>query len=265
MMKRSVFHRGLAFFMLAVVVALGCGNSVAEAVSHSVGPYRVEVDVRTSLMFLIPQALINCKLSGKVIKVSASAPGYVAQQKEIGVKPGITVYNAYLRLPDKEKRLDVFDFEYKPIASAFFERDQGGTPVDQYAINLFLPIKSWPHPSPANVIVNQPGYGIPIQNSCEITTREEFYRVRLLIDRRVLDDPNDELFIYVNTAAVIPPASAQRWFETIRRLEAVNPAAAADLARAVFGALPDDQLGDALPESLSRLLALKRRFEALHR
>lgn len=254
-----------------------------------VGPYVVEVDVRTSLMQIIPHALVQAKESGGRIRLAVSAPGYLPEQREIRVRPGVWSYPVMVKLADRPKRFDVFDFQWKPLPSCYFDRDQTGTPTDRYAINLFIPIKSWPHPNPANVIVNQPGYGIPIQESCEISVRDAFYRVRMLIDRRVLDDPHDELLIYVNTAEVIDAWSAGRWFAAIRRLEVTDPAAAAGLARAVFPALPAAAAAEAgaspaavapaapgdgaamgdgtdgVPDSIARLLRLRRRFEALHR
>lgn len=63
-----------------------------------------------------------------------------------------------------------------------------------------LPVKTWPHPNASNVKVNQPGYGWPIQLSCDISLLEDSYRVRMLIDRAVLDDPKDHLLVYVNTS-----------------------------------------------------------------
>ncbi len=261
--RNTAFRRSLVGF-LALVVVLLAHVSAAQAATQTVGAYTIEVDVRGSTMMIIPHAHITASKSGGKLKVTAWAPGYQHAAKEIPIKTGVTQYSTYFVLRDVEKRLDVLTFEYKPIQSAYFERDQSGTPTDQYAINLFLPIKSWPHPSPANLIVNQPGYGIPIQNSCEITQRDEFFKVRMLISRAVLDDPNPELLIYVNTAQIITPATAHRWFATIRRLEATNPAAAADVARALFGSLPQDQAFEALPHSVARLLALRRRFETLH-
>ena len=101
---------------------------------------------------------------------------------------------------DREKRIDILDYSYKPIVSAYVDRFQGGTPSHLYAINLMLPVKTWPHPNACNVKVNQPGYSWPIQLSCDISLLEDFYRARLLIDRAVLDDPKDHLLVYVNTA-----------------------------------------------------------------
>ncbi len=237
---------------------------IARAGPYAAGPYKVDVDVRTSLYLIIPHATVQVQLVGTRIRVSAWAPGYLAEQREIPVKTGVSTYAVMIPLRDRPKRFDIFDFQHKPLVSCFVEPDQGGTPTDQYAINLMVPVKTWPHPSPANVYVNQPGYGWPIQNSCEISVRDDFYRVRMLIDRGVLDDPHDELLIYVNTSEIIDPATARRWFAALRRLEATHPAAAADLARALFDGLPDDLAAADAPASLQRLLALKRRFGALH-
>ena len=250
-----------AMFFVVLLPSVG----QAQGVPYQAGPYTVKVDVRTSLMLIIPHAYVKCRLSGGRIRVSASAPGYVAAEREIPVTATTQLYYAELILRDKPKRLDVSTFDYKPIASAYFERDQSGTPTDKYAINLFLPIRSWPHPSPENIFVNQPGYGIPIEESCEISVREDFYRVRMLINRAFLDDPHDELLVYVNTDQIIDRVSARRWFALIRQLERGDPAGAADLANVLVRSLPPDLPGSIVPVSVTRLLELRRRFEELHR
>lgn len=265
MRNRREWRNRVFVVMLVLAGLFSVSLGVGHAVPQQVGPYLVEVDVRTSLHVLIPQAVIECQLSGPRIRIMAYAPGYLLERKNIAIRPGVMTYAAALVLRDPPKRFDVYDFEHKPIASCFFDRDQGGTPPDQYAINMMIPMKSWPHPSPKNVIVNQPGYGWPVQNSCEISIREEFYRVRMLIDRAVLDDPHDELLILVNIAEIISPAAAVRWIDQIRRLEATSPAAATVLAKALLGSLPPGLDGSALPVSLARLLAAQNRFEDLHR
>lgn len=234
------------------------------AAEYKVGQYLVDVDVRTSLMQVIPHAYVKCRLAGKTIKISAAAPGYVAKNHELTVRPGITGYATIIRLADPEKRLDVMTFDYKPIVSAYFDRYQGGIPSHLYAINLLLPIKSWPHPSPDNVIVNQPGYGWPIQNSCDISVMEDFYKVRMLIDRAVLDDPHDELLVYVNTANVISVAAAEKWLALLAELAARDELRAAQIAAVLAPFFPAHIEAGYLPEVIARSVALKRRFNELH-
>lgn len=183
-----------------MLLALMAFSAKLHAVQCQVGSYLVNVDVRNSIYLMVPHALVKCSLSGQNIRIAASAPGYVPQVKEIRTIAGTSSYFATVRLADREKRIDILDYNYKPIVSAYVDRFQGGTPAHLYAINLMLPVKTWPHPSAGNVKVNQPGYGWPIQLSCDISLFEEFYRVRLLIDRAVLDDPKDFLLVYVNTA-----------------------------------------------------------------
>jgi len=186
--------------LLVILLALLAFSRPLLAVQCQAGPYLVNVEVRNSIYLMVPHALVKCSLSGHNIRVSASAPGYVPQIKEIRTMPGTSSYFATIRLADHEKRIDILDYNYKPIVSAYVDRFQGGTPAHLYAINLMLPVKTWPHPNAGNVKVNQPGYGWPIQLSCDISLLEDFYRVRLLIDRAVLDDPKDHLLVYVNTA-----------------------------------------------------------------
>lgn len=254
----------MAGISLLVVLFLSGGIPPARAITQVVGPFAVDVEVRTSLYVLIPHATIEAKLAGTRIRINAWAPGYQRAQKEIPVRTGVLSYAAVLQLEDVPKRFDVFTFEHKPIASCFFDRHQGGTPPDQYAITMFIPKNTWPHPNPAGVLVNQPGYGWPVQNSTEISTFHEFFKVRMLIDRAVLDDPHDELIIMVNTGATLDPASARRWLELVRRLETASPSRAMAVAIALAGSLPPGLDAAELPDVVRRLFDRQGRFEALH-
>ncbi len=234
------------------------------AAEHKVGPYTVAIDARSSLMQVIPHAYEKCRLSGNRISIFVSAPGYVAQTQEITVRPGQLVYPVIVRLPDRKVSFEVMTFDYKPIVSAYFDRYQGGTPTDLYAINLYLPIKSWPHPKPANVKVNQPGYGWPIQNSCEISVFAEFYRVRMLVNRAVLEA--DQLLVYVNTSEEISVAAAEQWLQTLSQLEETDRQMAEQLATVLAAILPVAEFSvSPLPRSIAAVVALKSRFKELHR
>gem|GEM_PF-924328 len=257
--------RSLKMFGVIQLAFLFSSAFLAGAAEYKVGQYLVDVDVRTSLMQVIPHAYVKCRLAGKTIKISASAPGYVAKNHELTVRPGVNSYAALIRLSDREKRLDVMTFDYKPIVSAYFDRYQGGIPSHLYAINLLLPIKSWPRPSPDNVIVNQPGYGWPIQNSCDISVMEDFYKVRMLIDRAVLDDPNDELLVYVNTAAAISVAAAEKWLAVLTELETRDELRAAQIAAVLAPLFPAHIEAGYLPGVIARSVALKRLFHSLHK
>ena len=253
-----------ALMMLAVFALVL--PAMLFAAEYKVGPYTLDVDVRSSLMQVIPHAYVKCRLSGNTIKISASAPGYVAQTDEITLKPGQQIYPVIIRLPDKKVSLEVMTFDYKPIVSAYFDRYQGGTPTDDYAINLYLPIKSWPHPKPENVKVNQPGYGWPIQKTCEVSVFADFYKVRMLVDRAVLDDPKNELLIYVNTSEEISVAAAEQWLLTLARLEADNRQMAEQLAWILAAIMPVAEFSvSPLPRSIAEAVAFKRRFKELHR
>ena len=256
--------RRVALVTLGMVVALlALPAECAEAIV--VSGYTIDVDVRTSWWTPISHAHVKGAKWGNQITISVYVPGYIFQERKIAVLPNIKKYAVTIPMPDKEKRLDVMDFNYKPIASAYFDRYQGGTPPDKYSVNLFLPIKSWPHPGPAQVKLNQPGYGWPIQESCEISVRDEFYRVRMIIDRAVLDDPNDELLVYVNTGAPIRPEAVGRWFADLRLLERKDPAQADELARLLIFSLPPGLMAMDLPASIACLKVLQQRFDQLHR
>ncbi len=230
----------------------------------NVGKYRVNVDVRTSLMVIIPHALIQGDVKGSLIKIRVSAPGYLPQNREILIKPNINYYSIATVLRDVPKRIDVRTFDYKPIASSYVEHDQTNVPPDLYGFSVFIPIKSWPHAGPDRVIVNQPGYGWPMQESCEITTREDFYQVKLTVLRGVLDDPNPMLFVYLNTGETLSGESTSRWFARLRWLEERRPVVAGELARAIVDSLPADVTGVTVPRCIDLLLEQKRAFDELH-
>lgn len=263
-LNRTIGSSWLEAFFLTLILILGLSAN-GFAAEYNVGAYKVEVDVRTSLMKIISHATVKCSLSGKTIRISAYAPGYVSQKKEILVTPGVSKYFQIIQLPDPQKRLDVLDFNHKPIASSYFDRFQGNTPTDRYAITMFLPIKSWPHPLPENVKVNQPGYGWPIQESCEISKYDEFYRVRMLIDRAVLDDPHDELLVYVNTSEVLQLNAIPWWIKTLAQLEISDSSEAERLARILIFVMPEEFYDAPMPKALSRLIAQRRRFNVLHK
>lgn len=266
-MRRTSIFFSLQTMAALILIAFFTGYSTGlKAAEYKVGPYTLDVDVRSSLMQVIPHAYVKCRLSGNIIKISASAPGYVAQTDQITVKPGQLIYPVIIRLPDKKVSLEVMTFDYKPIVSAYFDRYQGGTPSEDYAINLYLPIKSWPHPKPENVKVNQPGYGWPIQKTCEISVFADFYKVRMLVDRAVLDDPKNELLIYVNTSQEISVAAAEQWLQTLASLEANDQKMAEQLAAILAAIMPVAEFRvSPLPRSIAAAVALKRHFKDLHR
>lgn len=192
---KKVFKTAFATVLLILLSA-----DLVFSMQYSTGPYKVEVNVRTSTFQPIPHAYVKCSNSGGVIRVMASAPGFVPQTREVTIISGVNSYHVTLQLADREKRFEILTYDYKPIVSSYVDVFQGGTPSHLYAINVMLPVKTWPNPTAENVKVNQPGYGWPIQQSCDISLFEDFYRVRLTIDRAVLDDPKDHILIYVNTA-----------------------------------------------------------------
>jgi len=267
LMRKTDFFFSLRIIAALILIAFCTGNTNGLlAAEYKVGPYTLDVDVRSSLMQVIPHAYVRCRLSGNTIKISVAAPGYVAQTDEITVRPGQLIYPVIIRLPDKKVSLEVMTFDYKPIVSAYFDRYQGGTPAEDYAINLYLPVKSWPHPKPQNVKVNQPGYGWPIQKTCEISVFADFYKVRMLVDRAVLDDPKNELLIYVNTSEEISVAAAEQWLLTLARLEADDRHMAEQLAGILAAIMPVAEFSvSPLPRSIAAAVAFKRRFKELHR
>lgn len=257
----------IVFFLFAICFVFSVGyNAELRANPFNVGKYEVGVDVRTSLMKIIPHAYIKCDLTwGGKIKVSASAPGYMGSEKEIKPQPGIEKYSVLLKLEDKKKLFEIRDFNHKPIMSAYIDLFQGGTPTNLYLVKVFVPKKTWPDPTPKNIKINQPGYGWPVEESCEISEFGEFYKAEMLINRGVLDDLNDELLIYVNTGQTLRHEITPWWLDALKEIEKSDPVRAGSFARVLGYILPDEIEVKDPPQSISQCLKLKKRFNSLHR
>jgi hypothetical protein len=251
-------------FVLCFIFSAGF-TARLQANPFNVGKYEVGVDVRTSLMKIIPHAYIKCDLTwGGKIKVSASAPGYVGAEKEITTKPGIEKYSILIQLEDKKKQFEILNFNHKPIMSAYFDLFQGSTPTNLYSVKVFVPKKTWPNPTIENIKINQPGYGWPVEESCEISVFGEFYKAEMLINRAVLDDPHDELLVYVNTGQTLRHDVAPWWLSALKEIERSDPVRAGSFARILSYILPAEiEISDA-PKSISGYLKLKKRFNRLH-
>ncbi|MGM0601356.1 MAG: hypothetical protein ACQETH_16210 [Candidatus Rifleibacteriota bacterium] len=253
------------FLFVVCFIFSACFNADLQANPYNVGKYKVAVDVRTSLMKIIPHAYVKCKLSwSNSIKVSVSAPGYLPEEKEIPIQNGIVDYSALIQLQDKPKQFEIRDFNHKPIMSAYIDLFQGSTPTNLYSVKVFVPQKTWPDPSPKNIKINQPGYGWPIEESCEISEFGEFYKAEMIINRAVLDDPHDELLIYVNTGQTLRNEIAPWWLNVLKEFETTSSVRAHKLARTLIYVLPAEIQIDNLPVSISKMLGLKNRFQQLH-
>ena len=255
-----------SYILLIIFLVLFSGSfCFAQGTEYKVGKYRVNVDVRTRTAQIITHAYVKCKKSKEVIKVSVYVPGYIPDKKELRIFQGVKKYNVMFFLKDCSANFDVRTFDFKPIASSYFENNQTGVPTNKYLVSLFIPKKNWPHPSPSNIYMNQEGYGIPIQESCEITTRDDFYLVKMLMMREFLEVK--KIIVYVNTDQVIERGSAERWFRLIKKMEKGCPeavVAANDLATILFRLLPKGIKSAVMPESLKRIRDLREIFNKLY-
>lgn len=251
--------------LLVAVFVFFLANTSLEANPFDIGNFKVSVDVRTSLMKIIPHAYIKCNYWLGKVKITASAPGYVSQTVEFKPTPGVMYYDQIVQLPDKKKKFEIRDFNHKPIVSAYTNLFQGSTPANLFLVTVLIPIKTWPVPSPQNIKINQPGYGWPVQQSCDISIFEDFYKVEMLINRAVLDDPDDELLVYVNTGEKLSEPIFLWWASALKQLENDNPTEAYDLARALIFIMPQKICQANLPGSISLLLEEKKKFNRLHK
>ena len=181
-------------------LALVLWESLLCAAVVQVGPVRAEIVARNSAMLIIPGARVVPKAQPNAILFTISAPGYVTRQITVptGWGPGESLFQDVV-LEDVPKRFFILDFDGKPLDSVFLDLAQEGFPSDRYGLTVLVPQKTWSQPRPRGVMVVDPVFNAPLTSGSEITSEEEFYRVRLSIPRQVLDITGSNYLICVDT------------------------------------------------------------------
>jgi len=241
-------------------------------VPYPVGNYVVDVDVRNTAMVLIPNPKVKVWISEKVIYVKASAAGYLSQQKTIVPSGNTGYFKRDFELQDVPKQLSAEDMLGRPIQSAYFTKDQYGFAPNVYGITVFIPKVMWPKPVSRNIDVFDAFWGIPLKQSCVIDVVDEYYRVKMTVDRRDLDWTDERYFVVVDTGKKVPPNKIRGWLSKLKKVEEnqeiLRVGCSQDLAAFLFYTLPRKEVeaasnGD-IPSTLKSLYDHASRFSALH-
>ena len=182
-MERSdVAVTGFACGLPAGLGFLLCGSAVT-ALPYAVGPYIFEIEVRSKTMLPLPGAWVTCKLRGDEVKITVRSPGYVRQERCVPVGGGQNLYRFEFVLADQHRDIVVRDPAGTVLKSAYIDRSQYGFDPRDYGITLFVPVKMLKEPSTRNVQVFNDVFFSPIVKSMSSDRVEEFWRIRLSVDR----------------------------------------------------------------------------------
>ena len=196
------FLFGRASVLAGLVFAFVFWESLLPAAVVTIGTVRAEIVARNSSMLVIPQARVVPRAGEHSIRFTISAPGYVTAEILVptGWGPGEAIFRDVV-LDDTPKRFFVLDFDGRSLDSVFLDLAQDGFPSDRFGLTLLVPQKTWVQPRPNGVMVVDPVFNAPLTSGSEITTEEEFFRVRLSIPRRVLDMTGSNYLVCVDTEA----------------------------------------------------------------
>jgi len=240
-----------------------------HGVPYTAGNFTVDVVVRSTTMALIPDSKVSCWLDGKVIRLSAKAPGYLAKSASINV--GAATYYKYdFVLPDIEKDLYAVDLNGVPIKAAYFEKAQYGFAGNVYGITVYIPKHDWPRPAPKRVDIFDQIWGGPWKTGCKINEVDEFYQVKMTMDRGALNWTGRRLLIGFDTSKKVSQQNGRAWFKVLRKLES-DPKTPKGLAAAMgeflSTSIPEDeanQIGE-VPFTLQAYYSEAAHFASLHR
>lgn len=266
-MKIGIAYRVSVFVTLLVFIA-----GSAFCIPYTTGKYKVDVTVRNSAMNLIPGVKVGLyQWDSRRLVVEVSSHGYKSNKKVIDIRENQTFYKCDLVLADLERNIYVLDHTDKQISSAYIRKDQYGYPGDHYGITVYIPIVQWPDAKAENVEVFDSFWGTPMKKSCEITTAEEFYCVRMTITRKALKWSGSDLYVVFKTRAPNSREVLNRHMLQLKKLgtEAEIPNGAEEaLAEYIASNYSVEEIEAAdvrVPASLKWLLLTKKRFNELHR
>lgn len=178
----------LMYLFILVAIFIYLDKSYCEIVS--VEHYHVDVTVRNSVMTIIPDAKIKAFYDKykKIIRLKASAKGYIYAEKEIFVESTTNqqIYKCDIILTDPKIRIDVVDIYGKVIQSAYIDSGQYGFLGNEYGITVFIPKKNWLKPSIVNVEIIDSFWGLAWKEWAKIDEVDEFYKVRLAMKRSAI-------------------------------------------------------------------------------
>ena len=244
--------------------------SSAWSIPYFIGNITVDVEVRNIANNVVPDAKVSVQLYGKQIYVKVRAAGYQSQETTISLADGTTYYKRDFSLRDQEKKFSIRDLRGHIIDSAFLRTDQFGFEPNLFGITIFIPIKDWPQATPERMDVFDGFWGIPLKTSCEITTVEEFYQIRITITRRAVTWTTYEMDIVFNTKEKLEQPRVKEYLARLEKLEQTEGAplgGEATLAKFISMNIPVEQLAqfEYLPTTLQAFVDQAKRFAKLHR
>ncbi len=243
---------------VAVVLFLLLAGS-AWGVPYVAGPYTVDVVVRNTTMALIPDADVSCWLDGKVIRLKASARGYVS--KTAAIQTGAATYYKYdFVLEDPELRVAIVDLNGRPIKSAYLEKGQYGFAGNEYGFTVYIPKQVWPMPAQKRVEIIDGFLGAAWKLWAKLEKIEDYYRVKVAMDRKAIFWGGPEFYVVFDLSKKVAPSATHQWVERLARLE-VDPLAPAGAAAALGAFLAEPIM---LPDVIALGLPVPRTLQAYH-
>jgi hypothetical protein len=240
------------------------------AIPYAVGPYMVDVEVRNTIMVLIPDAKVSLSLSGSAIRLKATAPGYVTGTYELSVKPNQKYYKYDFVLKDPVRKVVPTNFDLVRISSAYCHVDQYGFSPQVFGITVFIPRKVWAKPDPGSVRVYDPFWGVLPQGKVEIEIVEDFYRVRLAVTRKGYDWLSDTFAVMFGNLAKPGKPRLEAFLAPLHEPPTTGPAVGQqrELAAYLSRHLTRDEIekaGVRVPASLDAVYRQRAVFDELHR
>lgn len=256
-------------FAAPLLIAFTLLSATAGAIPYTAGKYTVDVTVRNQIMLVIPDARVSVWQSGQSIFVEASAPGYQSKRESFAISGVSTYYKQELTLSDITKKFIIEDLAGKPIVSAFVETNQHGFKANEYGMKIFVPIGGWPRPSSKGVDVFDEVWFAPLKTSCNLSKREDFHQVTIVIPRSALNLTTPQMRVVFDTTATVVEGTVLKWVNALIKIESVvSPplGTAMALAKFIYYTIPERlvRATGRVPRTLQALYDQRARFNQLH-
>ena len=244
----------------------------AFSIPYHVGDCTVDVEVRSSLLIMIPKARVRLWMQGKVIYIKGSASGYLSNTVTVPTSGAGGYYQRDVILEDVKKTFAAEDLNGKPLVSVYFQSGQYGFEPNEYGVVAVVPKNVWPVANSKKVDIFDSFWGIPLKQSCKIELVEDYYRIRMTVSRVDVDWSGAKFTVVFDTRKKVSSEKITYWLDKLAKVEANQkslPAGAVDdLARFLFDNLsrPDVESvsNGKIPSSLKRLYDQTDKFSNLH-
>ena len=259
------------FTILSLLLLLAFATS-GFAVPYQAGDYTVDIDVRNSAMFPVLDAKISCfQWDAKHIIAEVSAQGYQYTKSIINIRENQTWYKKDFILRDLERKFLVTDLNGNEIVSAYLRLDQFGIPSDHFGITAYIPKADWVGKSPENVNVFDSFWGRPLKKTCEISTHEDYYCVKLTITRKALKWSGSKIYVVFKNNNRIRRKTIHVALKNLAHFEndiSVKPADLNGLANFIFHNIDKNEIEKNLhtvPVTLQKYYSFSDKFNSLHK